>query len=399
VNRGVLFATERPAAAVAAQLLRRHVTIPPVAGLREWRRSLRLPVKPLVWTPSTPTDPGAWAGPQRDNALHAQALAGMGDRWMLAVAPWEAAATVHGEAMVRRIWTPVPDAAVVLRGRESEEGTLLGDLQLVLGAAERTDGRRQLAALERTVDRIAWRPRDPMARRALAARAADGIDVDVVKRQELRAAVYLVLAERDRPQAHRFGRSWTTGDDGRLVEVVPAQLDENLHWGWFCDEVRKAADASLLGQPYPAAAAQLRSQAADSEEAGEQRVDVVRPGPRGLRSLTRADSLDADVVADPSPGPLDLLLTKETAEAHRRLWRRTLDAASPRQRQLLDALAAGSSADDYPVASLADAARLVGVAPSTAGVQWKRLVDRARRSASERAADQAAEPAAEQDEL
>ncbi len=259
---------------------------------------------------------------------------------------------LHGPAIVwhGRLWVvhrpppaPVP-------------GTDIGDLDVLLSRTA-ADGDR-LAALERTVDRIAWRPRRPSVRRALAARTADGSSAETVKRQELRAAVYLVLAERGRPQTHRFGRSWVIGADGRTAAVMPERLSPPLFWRWFCDEVRKAAEASLVGDTYPA------------EHAGESHAAAL--------TLSTARAEPADLEAD----PLACLLAKERRQEAAAWWHAALGEATPRQRALLHSLAALIEASPRAEAparlTLAEAAKRAGMAASTARVHWQRLVRRLR---------------------
>lgn len=196
--------------------------------------------------------------------------------------------------------------------------------------------------------------------------------IDAVKQQELRAAVYLVLAERARPQAHRFGRSWVTGADGRVAEVTPERLPPPLYWRWFCDEVRKAAEASVLGESYPAGASAVR-------------------GERVLLGLDELPAACLDIVCpDTSPDPLEALLAGERRREAIACWQMALDEATPRQRELLLALAelddappAGATTSDASgVPTLAAAAARLGMAPSTARVQWQRLVQRLRTRAA-----------------
>jgi hypothetical protein len=228
-------------------------------------------------------------------------------------------------------------------------GTALGDLERLLdrgaGAKER------LAALERTVDRVVWLPRSPRVRAALRWRARhDGCDLATAKRRELRAAVYLVLAERARPQVHRFGARWLTDQRGRAAEMLPLELPDELFWRWFGDEVRKAAEASLLGSPYPPSSGQASARLI------------------GLDSLAE--------LAGPGPDPLSWLLAAEERGQALERWRAVLGSATPAQRALLMALA--EERPGLGPATEADAARRLGLAPSTARVQWKRLVDRLR---------------------
>jgi len=231
------------------------------------------------------------------------------------------------------------------------------DLRLLL--SEWATSEAKLEALERTVDRIRWTPRRMRVRRAPACGAAqlEAGSVEAVKRRELRPAVYVVLAHRARPQAHRFGRSWATKVGGRMGRIRPDRLPLPLFWRWFCDEVRKAAEASLLGEAYP------------SETSRHARRGL------GIWSSTRST---ADY-ADPQADPLERIVEAERRRDEAAWWQTAVATATPTQRQLLRALldlADTREASQAP--SLAAAAGRIGMAPSTARVQWQRLVRRVR---------------------
>jgi hypothetical protein len=373
------------AAAIASRAVQQHIAVPVAAALGEWRRTLALP-DGVLWERPAARPPAR--RPRRHGDLHL-AVRGVADRgadlWALATAPWRTAAALHAELVLRRIWLLRRHAPAVLRAQAHESGTPLGDLRLLTDSP--TDGRDRLAALERTVDRIQWRPRNAAVRRELAASAGSPGGIVGAKRRELRAAVYLVLAERGRPQAHRFGRAWLTSHDGHPAAAVPEQLDDGLYWRWFCDEVRKAAEASLLGEPYPAGEGAPPDQSGTGPPAA---VDGRAPGRDGsIRRLpririARLSDTHLESLEDPSPGPAELLIAQERRRESLEAWLAALAAASPRQRDLLRVLAGG--AGDGPVGaehdasasveSLTEAALRLGIAPSTARVQWKRLVDR-----------------------
>jgi hypothetical protein len=234
---------------------------------------------------------------------------------------------------VRRVVWPGVVPGLRVRRPGPAPGTPLGDLHLLLAAAG--DGAAALAALERTVDRIPWRPRRPAVRRALAARAAAAGGVDGVKRRELRAAVYLVLAERRRPQAHRFGRSWLTDGAGRVVPAVPEALAPALYWRWFGDEVRKAAEASLLGEPYPVLSPLATADAAPEAAGGAERGALARGGtaPQRGNRLVYFGGGGLDGCADPAPAPLDVLLRREQRREAAAAWRAALAGLSPAHRR------------------------------------------------------------------
>jgi hypothetical protein len=248
--------------------------------------------------------------------------------------PWERGAS--------GLWLPVWWPRELGRGA----GPASARGQSALGGASPA----RLLDVERIVDTIAWSPRNPLVRRAIEERArADGCSVAEVRRRELQAALYLALAERGRPQTHRFGRSWLTDESGRAAETIPEQLPPELFERWLADEARKAAEASLLGHAYP--------------------------GGRPLQ-LERVGSLEE--LPGGGPDPLFVLLAREEREEADRRWREVVAAATPRQRDLLGAMVEQVTGGSAPSPSAA--AAHLGIAESTARVQWKRLVDRQRRA-------------------
>lgn len=222
-------------------------------------------------------------------------------------------------------------------------GTRDADLFLLL----RGDGEPEepLAALERMVDRVPWAPRGA-ARDALYARARDEeASPAEIKRRELRAAVVLVLGAAETPQYHRFGTRWLVGRDGRKDLVRPYHdLDLDLLWEWFCDEVPKAAEAALLERPYPATGDPLEP---DKDDPG------------------RVVPIENLALVDPAGDPLLLLLERERRSGDAARLLTALRLASPRQRELLSLIRAGDSPTE--------AGRRLGMAPGTARAQLYRL--------------------------
>jgi hypothetical protein len=195
--------------------------------------------------------------------------------------------------------------------------------------------------------------------------------VEAAKRQELSAAVYVVLAERGRPQTHRFGRAWMTGADGQMEAFVPERLPPTLFWRWFCDEVRKAAAASLLGEAYPDGVTRAEKERALPGRLGDEDSLPDRAGTGVAHGVVGTDASD----------PLESVLADERRRQAANWWQVAMGEATPRQRELLRALAElHEAAGDVP--ALAQAAAHTGMAASTARVQWKRLRDRLRRLGS-----------------
>jgi hypothetical protein len=252
---------------------------------------------------------------------------------------------------------------IELRSRRATPSTALADLQVLLSG--HADEGVRLAALERIVQRIAWHPRSPRIRRALAARAsAEGKDVAAVMLQELRAAVYLVLGELGRAQVHRFGKRWLTGADGRQRPFHPERLPPKLFWTWFTDEARKTAEAAMAEGDLRRIQPISRRASLTSGPASRRQADVINDV---LLALPDEDS-----------DPLDAVLADEHRHDIDDQWQRILARATPGQRQLLQALLTLDLEGSTP--SLVEAAQRLRRAPSTIRVQWKRLVERARAS-------------------
>jgi DNA-binding CsgD family transcriptional regulator len=224
-----------------------------------------------------------------------------------------------------------------------EPGTPDGDLFLLMDGD--ADPVQHLAALGRMANRIWWLPRGAAWQVLLERARNEGTSVGRIKLQELRTAVVLVLGNLDQAQYHRFGRHWMRGEDGRKVAVAPNDLEMDLLWEWFFDEVPKAAEAALLERPYPATADPLD-----------------RSGHQG--SCLRL-SADDELLIDPAADPLAVLLDQEQRTEDERRLLVALESASPRQRDLLALIASGET--------VAGAARRLGMAPATARVQLSRL--------------------------
>lgn len=131
-----------------------------------------------------------------------------------------------------------------------ERGTLFADL-LLLGEAN-IDPEEQAAAVDRMADRISWYPRKASVQRALADQARrEETSIEAIRHRELCAAVILVFGDKRRATVHRFGPEWVTDDHGHKAAVSPTNLPMEYFRAWLWREVRKAAEASVLGHPYP----------------------------------------------------------------------------------------------------------------------------------------------------
>lgn len=344
-ERGTWHRLTRGAAIEA--VLHRTVERPLAVAAEEWARTTPLPRRD-----------DRWAGEGRSRAptnCHHVAPGWCNDRFA---------------CPLRFVVAPPLDRSWALR----RSGTLLGDLRLLASAqASSTD---TVAALDRVVENISWAPRNPSVRRALRLRAiSEGREVEQVKRQELRAAVFLALGERRRPQVHRFGSRWLIDDRGRQQTFVPEDLPDALFWRWFQDEVRKIAEASLRDQssPWTITTRRLGSPdllSPDTPPTGDQSND---PFDKDASLPTPARSPE---LLMSNQDPLDVLIEWEHRHEIARRWNALLTRATPRQRDILRALA--DSDAGYGPVTLADVAQRLKLAQSTVRVHWKRLIDRVR---------------------
>lgn len=216
------------------------------------------------------------------------------------------------------------------------------------------------AAADRLAARIQWYPwtaqmgrgraRNPRVRDAFRERARDirasgalgerPTNAEIA-RFLLAQAIPLVAGRLTEWQRHRTpdGR-WMKDGDGRAGRCWRPDHAELVDlWGWFCAQARAAAEADLLGMPYP-----------DGRE-----NDVF------VASAVAVDTARLAAVADATDPLLALLDDMGAAELLHSL------EATPRQREILALLAIG-----HDVASIA---QTLGIAPATVRVQLKRLRD------------------------
>jgi DNA-binding CsgD family transcriptional regulator len=196
----------------------------------------------------------------------------------------------------------------------------------------------------------------------------EGAAVEVAKRQVLAAAIVLVLAERDEVRRIRVGSGEGSyylreSDDAppgvRPIDLpyhgapeVSTAFTDSVYLGWFRREVKNAATALLLDEPYPA-----------------------RRRQRGESGPVYLDE-DLDQQIHPGPDPLEALLDQERHRESAARLAAVLERATPRQREIVALLAAG--ARESRSVSEAQIARALGLAESTVRVQLHRLRARAK---------------------
>lgn len=245
------------------------------------------------------------------------------------------------------------------------------DERLALDPSVGDDDR--MAALARLVATVRWSPnrawggREERAWGELRRRAADERrSIESIKQELLAEAALLVLADRARSRRIRvgsgkgsFGLTEVAGGSAEVsptdlpfaagrgpVGVAPDAFFGSPYLYWLRREIQKAATAVLLNEPYP-----------PTDATADDALNALDSAPPPLDQIP----LDDEVGDDP---PSALLAAERYAEASRQLGM-LLEQATPAQRELLRLLAAG--------ATVPEAARALGIKPSTARVQLHRL--------------------------
>jgi DNA-binding CsgD family transcriptional regulator len=232
----------------------------------------------------------------------------------------------------------------------------------------------RMAAARRLASTVLWNPYsswtggERQRSQELHARAAvEGRSTKQVIEEILIEAVMLVLGDRERVRRIDVGSgpgSYSLREtesvrpgvsparlpysaDPKNADSTSTRFNTSPYLYWFQREVQKAATAILLDEPYP-----------PTDTAND------------LWGLDRSNiDLDQMQVEDPDADPLlQILESEHYAEQTRRLLH-AIEQVSPQQRDILRHLADGNS--------IAQAARDLGIAESTARVQVKRVRDKA----------------------
>ena len=191
----------------------------------------------------------------------------------------------------------------------------------------RADQDERLAALRRVAGRMAWVGFRPGIRPALLRHAQERkVSASRVLREELVAAMVLVLGSDSLPQTVRLGADWVTDEQGKVIAFPPEQLDVWSYRDWFTAAVVRTVRRSLLDRP-------------DVLPVGQGRPIEEREG----RVVPLADAVgeEDDLLGPEADDPLTLLVVEsDHGEVCRRLAA-VLELATPCQRQILGLLARG----------------------------------------------------------
>jgi len=211
----------------------------------------------------------------------------------------------------------------------------------------------KLRAAEQLARRIRWRPTG-RAHAGLLEYANDrDVSPETAKREMLQAAVFFAFSRGEEPQYVRYGRRWLKSGSGQRALIVPFEdLPVDLYMGWIWNQIRVAAEASVLDEPYPASGRDILSH--------PEKLKVPRPA---------SDDEEPIEIADSSADPLESLLIAEQASENRRRVLVLLDRSSRREKELLSLLLRGFSRED--------AAQIMGVAPATVRAMLKHVRDKA----------------------
>ena len=181
----------------------------------------------------------------------------------------------------------------------------------------------RLAALDRMADRFRWVGGRERVKTALARRARErGVQPSGLLRDELRAALLLVLGTSGQPQTIRFGSEWVKDERGKIAPVAPEELEVDWYYRWFGISVARAVERSLLERPDRVPTLEVRE-----VERFERRL---APLPEGWAE---------ERPSPPADDPLVLLVERDEHDDVRRRLAACLDVATPKQRHILALLA------------------------------------------------------------
>lgn len=231
-------------------------------------------------------------------------------------------------------------------------GSPEGDFLLIQDV--RADQDERLAALRRVAERMAWVGFRPGIRPALLRRAHERqVSASRVLRDELAAAMVLVLGSDSLPQTVRLGPDWVTDEQGKVIAFPPEQLGAWSYRDWFTAAVVRTVRRSLLDWP-------------DVLPVGQGRPIEEREG----RVVPLAVGEEDDLLGPEADDPLTLLVVESDHDKACRRLAAVFDLATPCQRQILGLLARGLKN--------AEIAGKMGITPGAVRAQLTFLRRRAR---------------------
>lgn len=157
-----------------------------------------------------------------------------------------------------------------------------------------------------------------------------------VLRDILVEGIVLALLHMHDAQPFKVKKTWVVGDDKKIIKIVPYDLTPSYFEIWLHQEARKAAEAVILGRPYPAT-----DDVFDILERIKAAGTAYTDSPDYQVLYANAAPLDYDDEFVPdSLGPSDLDERHEGARQHLATIRESL---TPKERDLLSSLERGES--------------------------------------------------------
>jgi hypothetical protein len=277
-----------------------------------------------------------------------QQLANLGQQWNRLIpptSPWpvkELREALHGQqqAWQRRF-------AVDMQARP-EYYRNLRDLMDLIHICFGDHDRLTSEAYEQAVDRLASgvppKLADPRASQALKqiATATGKRPEDILRKQIFPAAVLLVIDAVSIPQRIQLGSQRLKDDAGRWLSTPPLHLFAYQYAQFFWQQIRNAAKAILLNEPYP----RLERDLLDSSVArtASAAKEITAAG-KGFAATSLRASLENAVIEQNERYGRDssLFPTPETHLEQKRLIAALDAAAAPQERALLRLLRDGAS--------------------------------------------------------
>lgn len=192
------------------------------------------------------------------------------------------------------------------------------------------------AAVERVADQVSQGVSRQVWREIINHSQQENRSPSSVRRDIFIEGVVLALTHMHDAQRFRAKDEWVVGDNKKIAEIIPYNLTPSYFEIWLHQETHKAAEAVVLGQPYPAT-----DDLFDIVD-GIQRPDA-GTGSESLYQLLYSHSAPLDHDDEFLPDPTDLDDLDERHEVAKQRLAMISENLTPKERDLLSSLERGES--------------------------------------------------------
>lgn len=192
------------------------------------------------------------------------------------------------------------------------------------------------AAVERVADQVSQGVSRQVWREIINHSQQENRSPSSVRRDIFIEGVVLALTHMHDAQRFRAKDEWVVGDNKKIAEIIPYNLTPSYFEIWLHQETHKAAEAVVLGQPYPA------TDDLFDIVGGIQRPDA-GTGSESLYQLLYSHSAPLDHDDEFLPDPTDLDDLDERHEVAKQRLAMISENLTPKERDLLSSLERGES--------------------------------------------------------